>query len=528
MESHKHDNMAMEIVLAEYANSYITISLISLLSIFLIRHFFFSNSPTGLRLLPSPFSLPILGHLHLLGPIPHQALYKLSLRHGPLLHLRLGSVPCVVACSADTARLFLKDHDAIFSDRPESAAVKYLLFNSSSFAFAPYGPYWRFIKKLFMTDLLGNRALGQLKHVRQEELHRLVNHISSMAEQGRAFHVGGEIMKHANNIVSTMALSMRCSENDKDAETVRHVVKEVAELTGKFNLGDYIGVFEKLDLQGFKKRFEVTRKSFDELMERILKKKEEERRTKKEMGLIGGDGERVKDFLDILLDIYEDKESEIRLTMDNIKAFIQDIFIAGSDTSGITIEWALAELINHPSVLHKAVAEIDTVVGKNRLVDESDISNLPYLQAIVKETLRLHPTVPLIPRMSTEDCTVGGYDIPAKTKLFINVWAINRDPNDWKDPLRFYPERFIEGEQQATDIKGQHFHMLPFGSGRRSCPGASLALLIIHPTLATMIQCFDWKVNGPIDMVEGPGITLPRAQPLVCSPVCRLNPLPLA
>ncbi|XP_073001885.1 3,9-dihydroxypterocarpan 6A-monooxygenase-like [Typha latifolia] len=429
IESHTQDNMAMEVVLAEYANSYITISLITLLSIFLIRHFFLSNPPTGLQLLPSPSSLPILGHLHLLTSIPHQALYKLSLRHGPLLHLRLGTVPCVVACSADTARLFLKDHDATFSGRAESAAVKYLTFNSSSFSFAPYGPYWRFIKKIFMTDLLGNRALGQHKHVRREELHRLMKNISSMAEQGRAFQVGRELMMHANNIVSTMALSMRCSGSDKDAKTVRYVVEEAAELVGRFNLGDYIAIFDKLDFQGFKKRFEATRKSFDEMMERILKKKQEERRTMKEMGLGGGEGERLKDFLDILLDIYEDKGAEIRLTMDNIKAFIQDIFVGGSDTSGITIEWALAELITHPSVLHKAVAEIDTVVGKSRLVDESDISNLPYLQAIVKETIRLHPSGPLIPRMSTDDCTVGGYDIPAETRLFINVWAINRDPN---------------------------------------------------------------------------------------------------
>ncbi|XP_072963461.1 cytochrome P450 93A2-like [Typha angustifolia] len=520
--------MAMEVVLAEFANSYITISLISLLSIFLIRHFFLSNPPTGLQLLPSPSSLPILGHLHLLTPIPHQALYKLSLRHGPLLHLRLGTVPCVVACSADTARLFLKDHDATFSSRAESAAVKYLTFNASSFAFAPYGPYWRFIKKIFMTDLLGNRALEQHKHVRREELHRLMKNISSIAEQGRAFQVGRELMMHANNIVSTMALSMRFSGSDKDAKMVRYVVEEAAELVGRFNLGDYIAIFDKLDLQGFKKRFEATRKTFDEMMERILKKKQEERRTMKEMGLGGGEGERLKDFLDILLDIYEDKGAEIRLTMDNIKAFILDIFVGGSDSSGITIEWALAELITHPNVLHKAVAEIDTVVGKSRLVDESDISNLPYLQAIVKETIRLHPAGPLIPRMSTEDCTVGGYDIPAETRLFINVWAINRNPNYWKDPLKFYPERFIEGEQQATDLRGQYFHMLPFGSGRRSCPGASLALLVVHSTLAAMIQCFDWKVNGPIDMAEGQGLTLRRAQPLVCTPVCRLNPSSLA
>lgn len=212
----------------------------------------------------------------------------------------------------------------------------------------------------------------------------------------------------------------------------------------------------------------------------------------------------------------------------------QDIFAAGTDTSPITIEWALAELINHPNIMEKARAEIDNVVGRSRLVEEADIVNLPYLQAVVKESLRLHPTGPLIVRESTEECTINGYQIPAGTRLFVNVWAIGRDPNHWEMPLEFSPERFVISEERekgkAVDVRGQHFQMLPFGSGRRRCPGTSLALQLVHTTLAAMIQCFEWRVNGgngTVNMEEGQGITLPRANPLICVPVVRLNPLPL-
>lgn len=177
-------------------------------------------------------------------------------------------------------------------------------------------------------------------------------------------------------------------------------------------------------------------------------------------------------------------------------------------------------------MLEKARKEIDSVVGNARLVQESDIPDLPYLQAIVKETLRLHPTGPLIVRESSEACTVVGYEIPAKTRLFVNVWAIGRDPKHWEDPLEFRPERFLRENKAQMDVRGQHFQMLPFGSGRRGCPGISLALQVVQTSLACMVQCFDWQVTGKVDMEEGPGITLPRARPLACVPVARLDPFP--
>ncbi|CAI0539900.1 unnamed protein product [Linum tenue] len=504
--------------------------LISLLCITVIlKNLFGKTRPDPDRLPPAPFALPIIGHLHLLAPIPHQALHKLAVRHGPLFRLSLGSVPCVVASSPATAREFLKTYESLFSDRPIPAAVDYLTYGSADFSFAPYGPYWKFMKKLCMSELLGGRILDRMLPLRREEIGRFLQGTKNRAEAGEAMDVGGELIRVANNVISVMMMRERCSGGAEEADQVRKLVEETAELTGKFNLSDYIWFCKRLDLQGFGKRLKDLRSRFDSMMERIIEEHVEARKKN-----INGDDE-VKDLLDVLLDIKEDEDSEIKLTRENIKAFILDIFAAGTDTSAITTEWALAELINHPEILNRAREEIDTVVGKSRLVKESDIPNLPYLQAIVKETLRLHPTGPLIVRESSENCEIQGYKIPARTRLFVNVWALGRDPSHWDEPLEFKPERFIDGAGKSQmDVRGQHFEFLPFGSGRRGCPGTTLALHMVHTSLAVMVQCFEWKVHestkrsdgGNVDMEEGVGLTLPRAHPLICVPVPRLHPFP--
>ncbi|XP_058071379.1 cytochrome P450 93A3-like [Magnolia sinica] len=515
--------------MADDLQSYAILFLIWLISTVLIRTIL-SNFRTTVRCLPpGPIALPIIGHLHLLGPIPHQAFHKLSKRYGSLIHLRLGSVSAVVASSADIAREILKTHETAFASRPESSAVRYLDYGGYGFVFAPYGPYWKFMKKLCMSELLGGRMLDQLQPIRREEIRRLLRLLHKKSNGREAVNVGRELITMVNNIVSRMAMSRICSDTEGEAEEVRKMVHEMAVLAGTFNVSDYIGLCRNLDLQGLKKRFEDVHRRFDTMMERIIKEHVEGRKTKMERG----DG--AKDILDILLEISEDESAEMKLTRENIKAFILDNFVAGTDTTAVTTEWALAELINHPDVFKKARAEIDSV-GKNRLIGESDIPNLPFLQAIVKETLRLHPPGPVIYRKSTKDCKIGGYDVPANTQVFINVWTIGRDPQHWVDPLEFRPERFMPSDESDrshhVDVRGQHFHFLPFGSGQRGCPGTSLALQVVQTTLASMIQCFDWTVgiggeSATVDMTEGPGLTLPRAHPLVCVPVARSNPVPL-
>ncbi|XP_062119271.1 cytochrome P450 93A3-like [Humulus lupulus] len=502
--------------------SYIILFLVWFVSTILVRAIF-TKTRTKLRLPPSPLALPIIGHLHLLGPIPHQAFQKLSNRYGPLIHLYLGSVPCVVASTPEVAKEFLKTQETSFLNRPQMTAVDYLTYGSADFSFTPYGPYWKFMKKICMTQLLGGRTLDQFLPLRREEIKKFLHLMLKKADRKESVEVEGELMKLSNNVISRMLMGKTCSENDNEAEEIRKLITETAELTGKFNLKDYIWFCKNLDLQGFGKRLKKVRDKFDSMMDQIIQEHEEARMKENY-------GDTVKDLLDMLLDISEDKSSEFKLTRENIKAFILDIFAAGSDTSALTIAWALSELVNNPNIMKKAREEMDTIVGQTRLVEESDIGNLPYLQAIVKETLRLHPTGPMAVRESTERCTINGYDIPEKTQLFVNLWAIGRDAKHWETPLEFKPERFLSEDESGNinqlDVRGQNYHFMPFGSGRRGCPGTSLAMLVVQATLAAMIQCFEWRVDGFVDMEEGSGLTLPRANPLVCLPVARLTSLP--
>ncbi|XP_019231575.1 PREDICTED: cytochrome P450 93A3-like [Nicotiana attenuata] len=506
-------------------HAYILLFFIWLISTIIVKALV--RNRTTICLPPSPLKLPLIGHLHLLSNKPHESLHKLSNKYGPIFHLFLGSIPCVVASSPKIVKQFLKNNEIIFSNRPKISNIDYLTYHQD-FSFAPYGPYWKFMKKLCISKLLGGQTLHLLLPFRRDEIKRLIKVLSRNAAVGNEVNIRGEITTMTNNVITRMLMSKGCCENEHEAEKVRKMILEMAKLSGKFNLSDIFWFFKKWDLQGFGKKLKGVRDKFDEIMDSIIEEHQEIRRKRQKMN--DGDQEVAKDLLEILLDNSEDNTSEIRLTRENIKAFVLDLFSGGTDTSAIAMEWALAELINHPNIMEKAAQEIDNITGKTRLVQESDISQLPYLQAIVKETLRLHSPAPMILRESSEDCTIEGYHVPAKTRLFVNVWAMNRDPKYWENPLEFRPERFMN-ETKILDVRGQNnFHYLPFGCGRRGCPGISLALQILHTSLAAIIQCFEWKVggegnnNGKVDMEEGSSVTVPRANPLVCVPVARFNP----
>ncbi|KAK9165873.1 hypothetical protein Scep_001064 [Stephania cephalantha] len=210
-----------------------------------------------------------------------------------------------------------------------------------------------------------------------------------------------------------------------------------------------------------------------------------------------------------------------------IRGTIAVLLAAGTDTSAATMEWAMSLLLNHPNVLHKARAEIEFRVPPSRLLTESDIPNLPYLNSIIAETLRMYPVGPLlVPHESSQDCTLGGYHVPRGTMLLVNMWAIHNDPRVWDQPREFRPERF---QGQETGVVRDGFKLMPFGSGRRSCPGEGLAMRVVGLVLGTLIQCFEWERVGEelVDMSEGAGLTMPKARPLEakCRPRSELLPL---
>ncbi|WOG90985.1 hypothetical protein DCAR_0310233 [Daucus carota subsp. sativus] len=513
---------------------YLVYFFISLIPTIILGALYKSRTPSGLP--PSPPKIPVIGHLHLLAPIPHQALHKLSRRYGPLFHIYLGSKLCLVVSSPEMAKEFLKTNEATWLNRPQTEALDYLTYGSQDFAFATYGPYWKFIKKLTMSELLGGQTLGLLQSVRVQEVGSMVKEILKKAEAGETIDVGSRLVRLTNNVISRMLMRKRSSENEDEAGDITKLFKEATEISGRFNVSDYIWFCRNLDLQGIRKIFVDIRARFDNMVDRIIEEHLDVKRKWKENG-DGGHAE--KNLLNILLDISEDQSREIKLSREHIKAFMLDVFSGATDTSSLTLEWALAQLINHPHIMEKARQEIDTVVGKNKLVEESDITNLPYLQAIVKETLRLHPPGPLVAREASKDCIVAGYHIPAKTRLFLNLWSLGRDTDYWENALEFKPERFfltsedIRNGKSPPDIKGLHFQLLPFGSGRRGCPGMSLALQVVHTTLAVLIQCFEWQVKGEkhngentVNMEERLGLTLSRAHPFLCVPVARLDPFP--
>ncbi|KAD3337063.1 hypothetical protein E3N88_32583 [Mikania micrantha] len=478
----------------------------------------YKSSRANAPLPPTPFRLPVIGNLHLLGPIIHQHFHKLSFKYGPVFRLFLGSTPCIVVSSAKVVEEIYRESENVFLRRPPIAANYNVTYGGKGFIFAPYGSYWKFVKKITMSQLLSGNTLDILLQVRRDEINHFIKNLSRKAKVGKSVEIEVMLGNVTSNMISRMVTGNKYAEEDDEVGDIMKIMADVDKLYGKLNLSDHIWFFKNIDLQGIEKTSMDIRKRFDALMDKILIEHEEAREQNIET-------RKVKDLLNILLEISEDDHMEIKLTRDNIKALILDIFLAGTDTSSKTIEWALAELINHPNIMKKAVEEIDQVVGKNRLLQESDIPNLPYLQSIVKETLRLHPVAPMIQRLSSEDCIVGGYHIPANTTTFINLWSLGRDPTYWERPLEFRPERF---EDKQIDVRGQNFHFLPFGSGRRMCPGTTLGLMFVYTILGSMIQCFTWKAGKygnltSVDMEEGVAITLRRANPLVCAPTTRLD-----
>ncbi|MED6158016.1 hypothetical protein PIB30_028835 [Stylosanthes scabra] len=402
-----------------------------------------SNSSSGNKL-PSPPSLPIIGHLHLLGSVIPKSFEALARIYGPLIQLRLGASTCIVVSNAQVAREVMKTHELNFCYRPNFGSSEYFLYKGSYFITAPYGPYWRFMKKLCVTQLLSSSQLGRFMHIREQEIKKLLKSLMVCSKEGRECDLGFELTTLTNNILCRMAMSTTtCLDND-DAVEIHGLVKEFLEVGAKLSIGEVFGRLGKLDLFGYGKKLVKIVAKFDCILERIMEEHEH------------GDGcdddeESTLDMMYILLRVYRDPNAQVRLTRNDIKAFFLDIFLAGTDTSSVALQWSMAEILNHPTILKKLKAEIDGVVGSTRLVNESDVPNLPYLQAVVKEVLRLHPTAPFALRQSSEDCIINGFYVKAQTRTLINVYAIMRDPQSWHNPQDFIPERFLDHDQ-ANDI----------------------------------------------------------------------------
>ncbi|KAK8934002.1 Flavonoid 3'-monooxygenase [Platanthera zijinensis] len=471
---------------------------------------------------PGPKGWPVLGNLPQLGSKPHQTLHSLSQKYGPLLGLRLGHVHVVVASSASTAAMFFRTHDANFSSRPPNSGAEHVAYNYQDLVFAPYGERWRMLRRLCALNLFSAKAMEDFGHVRAGEVARLVWGLKTAQA---AVNVGGEVNECATNALSLVLLGRRVfggrrDEDQAAAEEFKELVVELMKLAGVFNVGDFVHGLGWLDLQGVVSKMKKLHKKMDKYFCKIM----EEHKEKDD-----GNGKASRDVLSIFMKLKDESNEDGGFTDTHIKALLLNLFTAGTDTTSSTVEWALAELIQQPSLMAEAQAEIDSIAGRSRLVSESDLPNLPLLRAIVKETLRLHPSTPLsLPRVAAEGCEIAGYSIPKGATLLVNIWAISRDPSSWpEEPLAFRPERFLAGGfHEGVDVKGGDFELIPFGAGRRICAGMSLGLRMVQFMTATLVHAFDWRLGeaaGKLDMEEAYGLTLRRATPLVAIPVPRLT-----
>jgi len=293
--------------------------------LFLLQLFLFKRNKKQKEHLPyppSPLAIPIIGHLHLLKPLVHQAFRDLSDRYGPLLSLRLGSVPFIVVSSPSLAKEFLKTNELVYSSRKMNIAINTVVYDDATFAFAPYGAYWKFIKKLSTFELLGNRTIGQFLPIRTRELNQFIQTLANKSKVEESVNLTQALLKLSNNIISRMMLSIESSGTDSQAEQARTLVREVTQTFGEFNISDFLGFCKNLDLQGLKKRALDIHKRYDAFLEKIICDREESRRKAKVEGGCEDREEKVKDFLDMLLDVSEAKDCEVDFTRNHIKSLI--------------------------------------------------------------------------------------------------------------------------------------------------------------------------------------------------------------
>jgi len=484
---------------------------------------------------PGPSPWPIIGNLHQLSLPAHRALKTLADKYGPLMFLRFGSVPTVVVSSSEMAKHFLKTHDLVFANRLLTTGGKYISYNFKGLILTPYGDYWKYVRKICVTELLTPKRIDFFKDVREEELSVIIRSIWEESESGTiAVNVSNAFFTLTTNIIWRMLVRKKFSNNDlgTSGQRLRDLVLEASAVAGSFNIGTFVPSLDWLDLQSNNRRIKKANKIFDAFAEKVIDDHIDHGMDSTSNDQTKADAEYGKVFIDALLQIQNDN-TDAKITRETIKAIMFDMSAAGMETTAITLEWAMSELLRHPHAMKRLQEEIECRVGKHRKVKESDVASMKYLHSVLRETLRLYPPAPLaFPHESTEAVTVGEYHIPKKAMLIVNVWAIGRDPNVWgKDASEFKPERFMEelvGHNDYMDVTHtQDFRMLPFGAGRRGCPGAPMAIPTISLALAQLVHIFNWRVEGDpsqLDMKEAHAMSLPREIPLLAFPSLRLPP----
>ncbi|XP_015165235.1 cytochrome P450 82C2-like [Solanum tuberosum] len=472
---------------------------------------------------------PVIGHLLQFSgadDIPlSRKLATLADKYGPVFTFRLG-LPCILVVSSyDAVKDCLCTNDKAFAARPASLAGEYIGYNNAMLFLANYGPYWRKIRKIVLQEVLSSSRLEKLKFVRVSEIQTSINELYSLisvAGENVDFPVKVNVTNWIEKLTLSLIVKMIAGKsygrvekggNEEEAERFKKALKDFMYISMEFVLWDAfpIALFKWIDFQGHVKFMKRTFKDIDCVLQNWL---DEHLKKKERVDVVDGN---EQDFIDVMLSMMSNEDfADGHSRETTIKATALSMVLDASDTTAIHLNWVMATLLNHRDVMKKVQEELDTKVGRNRWVEESDIKNLVYFQAVVKETLRLYPPAPLlVPHESIEDCIVQGYHIPKGTRLWVNTMKLQRDPKIWSNPNTFDPERFLTS-QAGCDVRGQQYEFIPFGSRRRSCPGITYAIQVTHLAIAHLLQGFDFSTpsNEPLDMKEGLGMTMRKVNPI--------------
>ncbi|XP_015069275.1 cytochrome P450 71A4-like [Solanum pennellii] len=483
--------------------------------LFFLHNCLFTIFNNNKKLPPSPRKLPIIGNLHQLGLHPHRSLHKLSEKYGPVMLLHLGSKPVVVASSVDAARDILKTHDLVWSTRPKSSIADGLFYGSKGVASSNYSEYWRQVRSVIVLHLLSNKRVQSFRDIREEEVSNMIDEIRKRCTRSSnsVIDMRDVLSCMTSTIISRVTIGRTYNEGETGI-AVKGLIEELLALLGTFNIGEYIPWLIWLNkINGLDNREKKVAKDLDAFLDSVI----EERLIRNNKGEYNRTGE-AKDFVDVLLEIQNGKETGFPLQRDSLKAILLDSFIGGVDSMYTTLEWIMIELLRNPRAMEKLQNEVRGLVQGKAEITEDDLGNMQYLKAVIKESLRLNPPFPIpVPRESMEDVKLLNYDIPAKTQVLINVWAIGRDPLLWDEPEEYQPERFLNSD---IDFKGLNFELIPFGAGRRGCPGIPFSNVIIELALARLVHKFNFTLpqgmkKEDLDMSECTGISIRRKLPLL-------------
>ncbi|CAI9093807.1 OLC1v1029387C1 [Oldenlandia corymbosa var. corymbosa] len=467
---------------------------------------------------PGPWGLPIVGYLPFLKANMPTQFAELAQKYGPIFKFRLGNKLCVVLSSPSLVKEITRDQDVVFANRDATVAAEVLTFGGYDIAWTAYGSYWRNMRKVFVREILSGSNLDACYDLRKDEVIKAIEYVGMNV--GKPVRIDELAFQTELNVILRMLWGGTHEANQKSEKAVadfRVVFAKIVNILGKPNISDFFPILRWFDIQGVAKEAHALLQVADSIVDAVINE-----RVKMAEDSIKTDGIK-KDFLQILLELKKLPDTGEDITMLQRKAILMDIVVGGTDTTATMIEWAMAEVLHNREAMEKVQKELDDVIGLGNIVEEFHLPKLHYLEAVVKEALRLHPAIPLlVPRRPSKSSIVGGYTVPENTSVFVNAWAIQRDPELWDDPLQFKPERFLM-ESKNGDYNGNNFQYIPFGSGRRMCAGIPLAEKMVKYILASLFHSFDWKptTSKVEDLSEKFDFVLRKRIPLLAIPTKR-------